>query len=1029
MRQENRANGADEPPSKKRKIAQKFRYGSILSLNFTNFMTFTHAALNPGPHLNLITGPNGSGKSSFFCALFLVLGGSPKLIGRSPSARDFIQHSKDTATIEVELCTPQGTVRLKRVILLNESKWFINNVPKTEGEVHKVVARNNIILDNLTQFLPQDRVKAFATLSPVELLQKTEEAILDPAVVQLHDQLIGIGADLAKSLREQQDTKQVLEVLSAQNKAALKEVERHRHKQQLLRKREECLLAIPFFEFARKQKQGSALNTKVEEAKNALSVEQEKEEKTQSQDLDLKRKKLDFKIQQTAYAKKKFEDQRETLQTTFEKVTHETEGLLEEESLLEERRVQRERGLQQATAELKALETAVVASVPLSQLEESVREKAEEVRQLGEQYERILDQLGHQRKRVAATHAELNQTTELLNRASSVHSTRLGVTWQTTPNCVEVWHWIEAHRALLIGNVYLVALELEVSTGDPLHAKYLEAAIPRWLMNSFVCEDPADQAVIAAEVRDKLHKQFCLILRPVAGDSPPPSRLCDLEVIRPFGITHWLDQIFRAPASVAAAILDNVPVQKVAVGTAETAGCFQQLSQRVPTLQTIFTPDEQYHVTESRYNHQRSTRVSPLHPPRLLIQAAANTDALKESVERIKRTLVELQAQVQRSQTTEQQARMERERCHQQKMDLQTAWEQNKGLRKRLEHKKLEVSRAQKFGDVAAERQRIRSRIKTLNQKRASALAGITEALKGTVEHTLQHTLDSFERDRVQELHRVFQEEAKHKQTRLNDCRKKAATLEAEYTQLKADLMHLRRQALEKRAEYEKRWDVSTDQSIAILKALPDNVEKLQADARAAQLEAEAIYADPAVLIEYTNRANQIRQLSARLDTLVCEHEALARKLATSKERWLTPLTQAIQELNLKFQSRCEAQGITGVIELDYKDESNFGTYGIELSCSFRAGEAMHRLDPYRQSGGERSVVTILYLLALQSLNQCPLRVVDEIDQGMDASNQRKVFYQMLDACAEPDTPQSFLITPKLLPDMIPSNALNWTCL
>eukprot|EP00993_Chasmostoma_nieuportense_P001503 NODE_237_length_2621_cov_95.565758_g68_i1.p1 GENE.NODE_237_length_2621_cov_95.565758_g68_i1~~NODE_237_length_2621_cov_95.565758_g68_i1.p1 ORF type:complete len:771 (+),score=239.22 NODE_237_length_2621_cov_95.565758_g68_i1:85-2397(+) len=770
MRQENRANGADEPPSKKRKIAQKFRYGSILSLNFTNFMTFTHAALNPGPHLNLITGPNGSGKSSFFCALFLVLGGSPKLIGRSPSARDFIQHSKDTATIEVELCTPQGTVRLKRVILLNESKWFINNVPKTEGEVHKVVARNNIILDNLTQFLPQDRVKAFATLSPVELLQKTEEAILDPAVVQLHDQLIGIGADLAKSLREQQDTKQVLEVLSAQNKAALKEVERHRHKQQLLRKREECLLAIPFFEFARKQKQGSALNTKVEEAKNALSVEQEKEEKTQSQDLDLKRKKLDFKIQQTAYAKKKFEDQRETLQTTFEKVTHETEGLLEEESLLEERRVQRERGLQQATAELKALETAVVASVPLSQLEESVREKAEEVRQLGEQYERILDQLGHQRKRVAATHAELNQTTELLNRASSVHSTRLGVTWQTTPNCVEVWHWIEAHRALLIGNVYLVALELEVSTGDPLHAKYLEAAIPRWLM-------------------------------------------------------------------------------------------------------------------------------------------------------------------------------------------------------------------------------------------------------------------DSFERDRVQELHRVFQEEAKHKQTRLNDCRKKAATLEAEYTQLKADLMHLRRQALEKRAEYEKRWDVSTDQSIAILKALPDNVEKLQADARAAQLEAEAIYADPAVLIEYTNRANQIRQLSARLDTLVCEHEALARKLATSKERWLTPLTQAIQELNLKFQSRCEAQGITGVIELDYKDESNFGTYGIELSCSFRAGEAMHRLDPYRQSGGERSVVTILYLLALQSLNQCPLRVVDEIDQGMDASNQRKVFYQMLDACAEPDTPQSFLITPKLLPDMIPSNALNWTCL
>ena len=44
------------------------------------------------------------------------------------------------------------------------------------------------------------------------------------------------------------------------------------------------------------------------------------------------------------------------------------------------------------------------------------------------------------------------------------------------------------------------------------------------------------------------------------------------------------------------------------------------------------------------------------------------------------------------------------------------------------------------------------------------------------------------------------------------------------------------------------------------------------------------------------------------------------------------------------------------------------------------------------QSGGERSVATALYMLALQELTTVPFRCVDEINQGMDATNERRVF-------------------------------------
>ena len=48
----------------------------------------------------------------------------------------------------------------------------------------------------------------------------------------------------------------------------------------------------------------------------------------------------------------------------------------------------------------------------------------------------------------------------------------------------------------------------------------------------------------------------------------------------------------------------------------------------------------------------------------------------------------------------------------------------------------------------------------------------------------------------------------------------------------------------------------------------------------------------------------------------------------------------------------------------------------------------------------------------------CPFRVVDEINQGMDPVNERKVFRQLVEAACQPDTPQCFLLTPKLLPNL-----------
>ena len=61
--------------------------------------------------------------------------------------------------------------------------------------------------------------------------------------------------------------------------------------------------------------------------------------------------------------------------------------------------------------------------------------------------------------------------------------------------------------------------------------------------------------------------------------------------------------------------------------------------------------------------------------------------------------------------------------------------------------------------------------------------------------------------------------------------------------------------------------------------------------------------------------------------------------------------------------------------------QDDFEKYGVRIRVKFRDTEQLAELTPYQQSGGERSVSTVLYMISLQELTRCPFRCVDEINQ------------------------------------------------
>lgn len=92
----------------------------------------------------------------------------------------------------------------------------------------------------------------------------------------------------------------------------------------------------------------------------------------------------------------------------------------------------------------------------------------------------------------------------------------------------------------------------------------------------------------------------------------------------------------------------------------------------------------------------------------------------------------------------------------------------------------------------------------------------------------------------------------------------------------------------------------------------------------------------------------------------------------------------------------------------------NFSDYGITIKVTYRNNVPLQELNTTVQSGGERAVATATFMLSLQELTPVPFRCVDEINQGMDANNERRIFELLVDSTGRPNTAQYFLITPKV---------------
>ncbi|CAR29139.1 ZYRO0G01584p [Zygosaccharomyces rouxii] len=1036
----------DGPASKKLKLGtvdySPFHPGAIVKMRLENFVTYTLTEFDLSPSLNMIIGPNGSGKSTFVCAVCLGLAGKPEFIKRSKRVEDFIKNGEDRGSIEITLKnspkvegmpgvdSEADTIKITRELIKSKSKsrYMINDRVVSEEDVRLLVSKLNIQLDNLCQFLSQERVEEFARLKSDKLLAETTRSI-DAKLLDVLELLKDLQAKEISSQRELDLNKQKYDELLVQKEKLSESVKAFKELESKKSELELHLQLLPYAKLKDHKEKLADYKRDLDQAKaNLKSLRKDKkpfsnakqnlEERLEilSNKRDLKDKQL--KEDQASY--RRVEQELESIREEIEKKEQQIEYYRNRTKKLEETAAKTREELEN---KYKLLETIELPS------------------------QSVFDEITSQRHDLILREANLNESIlELDNRASGINhnmrhlekqmdnrlnslnsNDRIGVLDQN-PDLKEVKAAVLYIRSRpeMRGKVLEPPI-MSVSVTNPAFARYLNHCVDYNTSKAFTIVD-ADSY---EQFSDDVLKRFKVNLRELndANVRPP----LDRQVLRNAGFESYLSDFVTGDQNVIRMLcqicnLHTVPVSRKELSSEQLSKLskpakngevlFRRIihGNRVVDFRKslygskqVFSVDSNIKNTQfynkSVMSEEQKTRINEE-----VAQLKSRHVGLRNDLDELSREKNDLKHQLNDNNLKND---MIAQRAHslneiRKKHSLtksnieslevkirQITYESNKDVTQKIKDVEAEIS-TQLQKQTRTLREMV-SLVGKMNQhQRELADADIAELEAQNLNISMNDVLRSFI-EREAELEEEYAAKKRNaKEMRDTD----------EYREWKSQIQTYDEETKDKVNDRATNYEENHNFNVTYIQDIIDRLES----------EIGMLNHDESSVTILSQVEKQLRGLQKTLPRQVEELNEI-RNLLRENQHVLEPQLDAmISNISTRFSKLFTSVGSAGTVHLE--KPHLFAEWKIEIMVKFRDNAVLKKLDSHTQSGGERAVSTVLYMIALQEFTTAPFRVVDEINQGMDSRNERIVHKSMVEnACAE-NTSQYFLITPKLLTDL-----------
>ncbi|XP_005615931.2 structural maintenance of chromosomes protein 5 isoform X2 [Canis lupus familiaris] len=1009
------------PPPPPLPSSRPFVEGSIVRIVMENFLTYDICEVSPGPHLNMIIGANGTGKSSIVCAICLGLAGKPAFMGRADKVGFFVKRGCSKGMVEIELFRTSGNLIITREIDVakNQSSWFINKKSTTQKVVEEQVAALNIQVGNLCQFLPQDKVGEFAKLSKIELLEATEKSIGPPEMHRYHCEL--------KNFREKE--KQLETSCKEKTEYLEKMIQRNeRYKQDVERfyERKRHLDLIEMLEAKRPWVEYENVRQEYEEVKLARDRVKEEVRKLKEgqipmtrriEEIERQRHTLEARIKEKATDIKETSQKCKQKQDIIERKDKQIEELQQALTVKQNEEHDRQRRISNTRKMIEDLQNELKTTENCENLQPQIDAITNDLRRVQDEKALCEGEVIDKRGEKESLEKERKSVGDNIVRFDNLMNQKEDKLRQRYRDTYDAVLWLRNNRDKFKQRV-CEPIMLTINMKDNKNAKYIENHISSNDLRAFVFESQEDMEIFLKEIRDNKKLRVNAVIAPKSSYADKaPSR--SLNELKPYGFFSYLRELFDAPDPVMSFLCCHYHIHEVPVGTERTRERIERVIQET-RLKQMYTAEEKYVVKTSFYSNKVISSNTSLKVAQFLTVTVdlEQRRHLEEQLKEINRKLQAVEAGLI--------ALCERNK-HLEHKDNELRQKKKELLERKTKKRQLEQKISSKLGslklmeqdtcNLEEEERKASTKIKEINVQKAKLVTELTNFVKictslhiQKVDLILQNTTVISEKNklesdymaassqlRITEQHFIELDESR--QRLLQKCK---------------ELMKRARQVCNLGAEQTVPQEYQT-----AFQDLPNTLDEIDALLTEERSRASCFTGlNPTVVEEYTKREEEIEQLTEELKIKKVELDKYRENISQVKERWLNPLKELVEKINEKFSNFFSSMQCAGEVDLHTENEEDYDKYGIRIRVKFRSSTQLHELTPHHQSGGERSVSTMLYLMALQELNRCPFRVVDEINQGMDPINERRVFEMVVNTACKENTSQYFFITPKLLQNL-----------
>ncbi|PTB43991.1 hypothetical protein M441DRAFT_132901 [Trichoderma asperellum CBS 433.97] len=978
-----------------------FQPGAIVRVSVQNFVTYEKAEFLPGPNLNMVIGPNGTGKSSLVCAICLGLGYSPKHLGRAGTVKEFVKNGKDTATIEIELHKrPQDrsnyVIRVQIRREQNIQKWWLNGKETTHKKIQSLMHMLKIQVDNLCQFLPQDRVVEFAACTPVELLHETLRAAAPEEMQKWHRQLQEYHKDKKDIAEAVQTDAETLKNLQTRQQGLQADVDRIREREEIQERVSNLKGALIIAQYQEARNNHMAAKERRKEAENKLklleresgpSLEAVNRKQVYAQEIEAA---IPSRVKAVKDTQLAAQNLAQDISTIVDDVKEWSNKIGAERTGFDEKRKEVAASKSRITTLLADLKNRP-SDFSAGEWNQKIRAEEHNLREVEADQRRLTAELDNVKEKGRKKMDELRKLKADIESLDTQEGQQLSFMRKHFPELATAWDWVQEHQGEFEKEVFGPPM-LCCSVKDERYSDQVQALLQTDDFLCFTAQTKNDYRKLTNQLYREMSLSVVIrtCLQPLAAFRSPIA----LDEAQSLGLDGFALNYLDGPEPVLAMLCAEKRLHQSGVSVKDHSDDEYERLVNHGRISQWAAGKQQYLIRRRKeYGPNAMTTVTKrIQPGRFWTSQPVDSQEKME----LNRQQIEVTEEAEVMKVTYKELRQKNGTFEEQKAEIQGKIERHKEANEQAMREAREriVELGFEWDKAVVERAKLVLRHQEALSQIGKAHTDLIEAklrlieAKSDIEGLKARNSDIMEKLEQEKL--VVQQatdeaiQARELGRRLSD---KVRELISENPDKKDTYTSLAENKLA--AEIE--MDISAEQA---------NLELIHA-------------ANPNVIREFEKREQEIAKLTKKMDASNGKLAAITQQLDELMSKWEPKLDALVSKVNDAFAYNFEQISCAGEVRVNKTED--FDQWALDIMVKFRENESLQQLNAHRQSGGERAVSTIFFLMALQSMAQSPFRVVDEINQGMDPRNERMVHERMVEIACREHTSQYFLITPKLL--------------